>query len=102
MATTTTVATVNELNYLSARLRAEGFVVKVHKLEQGWELTLSEGGRPSSFQPKQTETGEEIIFFNLSEFKRGEAMAADLREQGIACKFAKAKSGRCWYLKRLA
>lgn len=96
------VVTSTEVNALAARLRAEGFVVQVRKTEVGFEVVAREGGKPSSYQPKTTKYGEEVIFFSLSEFRIGERMANELRKQGIPCHFGKAKSGKCWFLKKLA
>lgn len=96
-------ADVEELNSLTQKLRAKGHAVKVRKLDLGFavEVAYGKGTKMSVSNPETAlpKTSGSVFYYENWQWEQGATTAARLREEGQACKYFKAKSGKCWVLK---
>lgn len=101
-----TFDSAKEVNQVASEYRAAGHTVKVNKLNTIWEMAVSDeidGCKATSRKAIESGNGKgednNVFFYNVSDWKQGAIDAAYLRQQGVACYYRKAKSGKCWVLR---
>jgi hypothetical protein len=82
----------------------EGHAVKVRKEGDTWLLEVTEGkGKPASikpeeYKPRRSRKNANLYFYDKAYMQAGARDAAQLRADGVACRYLKSTKYNCWIL----